>query len=379
MDRDRYFPEQAPQRIPKRAEPSERADRSRRADALRTWPGLTLLVAACIVFLAGPMPASADPGPDPGDQDRSSVARGSSQGSSSGSSGSAGRTSVSRGSGGGGGAARTRPGGGGGSGRTSVHRPPRSGPGPRPGYYPRYFRGHYPYFGFSYFRYPYYLGFRHYPYGYYGHPGVAWYDYQAYASMGGIDLNVRPKKAEVYVDGQRIGRVGRFDGYPSALWLEEGTYELVIYRPGYRTLHETVKVFAGVVIDFDQHMVPGEATPPEELVPPPAAPPPERVAEEGTSRPGEVPPPPREMDLRHEPARLYLTIEPRDASVYLDGRFLGTGDELADLRSGLMVNPGEHQLSVVRPSFESEELTVDVAAGEDLELAVRLRQTDGAR
>lgn len=372
MYSDRPVPEQAPKRILKRAE----ASRWSRA-------GIAFVISCLIVFLAGPMPASADPGLDPDDQGRASVTRGSSGSSSSGSSGSAGRTSVSRGSGGGGGAARTRPGGGGGSGRTTVHRSPRSSSGHRPGYHPRYFRGHYPHFGFSYFRYPFYLGFRHYPYSYYGYPGVVWYDYQAYASMGGIDLNVRPKKAQVYIDGQRIGRVGRFDGYPSALWLEEGTYELVIYHPGYRTVHETVKVFSGVVIDFDHHMVPGESTPPEELVPPPTAPPPEQVAE--GLRPQEVAPrdgretAPREMDLRHEPARLYLTIEPRDASVYLDGRFLGTGDELADLRSGLMVNPGEHQLSVVRPTFESEELTVDVAAGEDLELAVRLRKSDGAR
>lgn len=373
-----YNDRRVPKQTPKRAEASR---------CTRTGGGLPAAVCTAffilflVAFLAGPMPASADPGPAPGDQDRASVARGSSGSSSGGSSGSQGRTSVSRGSGGGGGAARTRPGGGGGSGgRTTVNRPPRSGSGHRAGYFPRHFHGYYPYFGFSYFRYPYYLGFRHYPFGSYGYPGVVWYDYQAYGSMGGIDLNVRPKKAQVYVDGQRIGRVGRFDGYPSALWLEEGTYELVIYHPGYRTLHETVKVFSGVVIDFDYQMVPGEATPPEELVPPPTVPP-EQVAEgeASGSRAGPEDVPRREMDLRHEPARLYLTVEPRDASVYLDGRFLGTGDELADLRSGLMVNPGEHQLSVVRPTFESEELTVDVAAGEDLELAVRLRRTDGAR
>lgn len=367
-------------RVPKRI--LKKAEVSRCAPAPLAVACTAFFILLLVAFLAEPMPASADPGPGPGDQDRASVARGSSGSSSGGSSGSQGRTSVSRGSGGGGGAARTRPGGGGGSGgRTTVNRPPRSGSGHRPGYFPRHFHGHYPYFGFSYFRYPYYLGFRHYPFGYYGYPGVVWYDYQAYASMGGIDLNVRPKKADVYIDGQRIGRVGRFDGYPSALWLEEGTYELVIYHPGYRTLHETVKVFAGVVIDFDAQMVPGEATPPEELVPPPTMPP-EQVAEGEASGSRAGPPedlPRREMDLRHEPARLYLTVEPRDASVYLDGRFLGTGDELADLRSGLMVNPGEHQLSVVRPTFESEELTVDVAAGEDLELAVRLRKTGGAR
>lgn len=340
-----------------------------------------LLGAACLIFLAGPMPANASPDPhsDLDTQDRTSVSR--SGGSSSG--GSQGRSSVSRGSGGGGRATATRPSGGsGGSGRTPVHRPPstsRPPSGGHGGYYHGYYgyRGyysHFPYFGFSYFRFPYYLGLAYSPYAY-RYPGPVWYDYQASPAFGGLDLNIKPKKAEVYVDGQRIGKVGRFDGYPGVLWLEEGTYDLVVYHPEHQTLHQKVKVFAGVVIDVDERMVEGIAIPPEEIVPPPAEQTPaERSAraappdgpESGRVRGGEV-------DLSHQPARLYLTIEPQDASVYLDGRFLGTGGELADLRSGLMVNPGEHRLAVVRPSYDSEELTVDVAAGEDVELAVRLR------
>jgi len=332
-----------------------------------------LLGAACLVFLAGSLPASASPHTSADGQGRANATRGG--GSSSG--GSAGRSSVSRGSGGGG-ASATRPSGSdGGSGRTQVHRPPTSSrpPSGHGGHYPGYYGyrgyGYYP-FGFSFFRYPYYLGFGHYPYGY-GHYGPVWYDYPASASLGGLDLNVKPKKAQVFVDGQRIGRVGRFDGYPGLLWLEEGTYDLVIYHPGYRTLHQTVKVFAGVVIDLDERMVAGEAIPPEDIVPPPSQmPPPDRSARSGPEDPERG-----EVDLSHEPARLHLTVEPRDASVYLDGRFLGTGDELAELRSGLMVNPGEHRLAVVRPSYDSEELMVDVAAGEDVELAVRLQQGGG--
>jgi len=308
-----------------------------------------------------------------GQQGRAGATRGSSGGGAtatrSGGSSSGGRGTASRGTSGGS-AGRARPGGGGGSGRVTVHRPPRTGGGHFRGrfFFPRYHH----YFGFSFFRYPYYYGY-YIPSYYHGYPRVLWYDYPASASLGGLDLNIKPKKAEVYIDGQRIGRVGRFDGYPSVLWLEEGTYDLVVYHPEHQTLHQTVKVFAGLVIDIDERLVPGVPTPPEEIVPPPA-PAPAYDEEERVARGREqAPPPARELDLRHQPARLHLTIEPRDASVYLDGRFLGTGDELADLRSGLMVNAGEHQLSVVRPSYESEELTVDVAAGEDLELAIRLR------
>lgn len=356
-----------------------------------------VVAAVCTFFLAGPQPSWADPAASPtaGDHGRASVSRGSSHSGSSG-----GRASVSRSSGGGGRAAATRPSGGsGGGGRTAVHRP--SGSSSRRGHG---FHGHfgfngrafYPFFdfGFGFYRYPYYLAYG-YPYGYpygspygpygYGYAGPRWYDYPASPSLGGVDLNIKPKKAQVYIDGQLIGKVGRFDGYPGVLWLEEGTYDLVIYEPGYQTLHQTVKVFPGAVIHLDQRMAEGVATPPEEIVPPPTAPasspapasgPSRRLAAvEPRSAPRDVP---RDMDLRHDPGRIHLTVEPSDASVYLDGRFLGTGAELESLQAGLMVNPGDHLLSVVRPSFESEELTLEVAAGQDLEMVVQLRPSRGS-
>ena len=73
--------------------------------------------------------------------------------------------------------------------------------------------------------------------------------------------------------------------------------------------------------------------------------------------------------------RLRLEVEPDDASVYLDGRFVGTAEELAMMRSGLPVSPGEHTLSIVRPGRRAEERTFTVDAGEDFELEVEL-ETD---
>lgn len=290
---------------------------------------------------------------------------------------SGGRTTASRG---GGGAARARAGAGGG-GRTSAHRSPRRSGGHRVHIHHRGHHYHFPHsLGFGYYGYPYYLSSHHYrPYGYYG---PVWHDYRFSEDFGGLDLNVKPKKAEVYVDGQRIGKVGAFDGYPSMLWLEKGVHDVVIYRPGHQTWHDQVNVLPGVVIDVDLRLEKGEATPPEEIVPPPTrrvpaagseAPRYEERSPERESRDGDGR---RSIDLRNEPARLYLAVQPADASVYLDGRFLGTGDELASLRHGLMVNPGAHRVSVVRPSFESQEMDVDVAPGEDVDLVVRLERKD---
>jgi hypothetical protein len=71
--------------------------------------------------------------------------------------------------------------------------------------------------------------------------------------------------------------------------------------------------------------------------------------------------------------RLHLAVEPHDASVYLDGRFLGTGDDVARMSSGLLVDPGQHTLSVVRPGRHAEEQHFDVKAGQQIDLKIDLR------
>jgi hypothetical protein len=80
----------------------------------------------------------------------------------------------------------------------------------------------------------------------------------------------------------------------------------------------------------------------------------------------------RSLDVRGEPGRVRLAVEPGDASIYLDGRFIGTGDDLAKLHSGLLVDAGEHRLAVVRPGRRSEEREFRVAAGQEVELEIEL-------
>jgi hypothetical protein len=214
-------------------------------------------------------------------------------------------------------------------------------------------------FHYGYFGYPFYYSGHYgpYPYGYY--PRVAWYDYRYSENFGAVDLNVRPKKAEVYLNGQRIGQAGDFDGFPSELWLEEGSYDLVFYRPGYETLHRRVTIYPGLVIDLDEDMRPGEAVAPEEILPPPEA----EAGEDGVA-----------TRIGTEPGRLHFAIEPVEASIYLDGRFLGTASELSALRAGLMVSPGKHLLAVVYPGFHQREVELEVGAGEDLDVDLDLER-----
>ena len=83
---------------------------------------------------------------------------------------------------------------------------------------------------------------------------------------------------------------------------------------------------------------------------------------------------PRDRYRRGSPVRLRLQVTPTDASVYLDGRFVGTGGELARLRSGLIVDAGVHHLEVVRPDYGAEQTTVELQEGEEVTIRVELNR-----
>ena len=246
-----------------------------------------------------------------------------------------------------------------------TYRPSPNRPSHRPGYptyhydpfyyYPyRYGRySYYPYFGFYGFHHPYSYG---YGYGY----GPGYRTGPRYGdAMGGLDLNVKPRKAEVYIDGTPVGPVDRYDGFPSYLWLEPGAYELAFYLEGYETLTRQYSIYPGVVVDVKEHLTPGVAVLP-------AAPELEAMSYQEAEAGGGAP--------SDGVGRLQLSIRPGDAAVYLDGHFLGTGEELLQLSAGLMVEPGDHVLELVRPGYVTEQVPLSVPAGERIEIDLTLRQ-----
>lgn len=79
---------------------------------------------------------------------------------------------------------------------------------------------------------------------------------------GGLDLNVKPKKAEVWVDGEFVGTVGEFDGYPAYLWLPAGEHTVTIYRGGYESWERDVAIRPGAVIQVKHKLPEGASLPP---------------------------------------------------------------------------------------------------------------------
>jgi hypothetical protein len=65
------------------------------------------------------------------------------------------------------------------------------------------------------------------------------------------------------------------------------------------------------------------------------------------------------------------------ASVYLDGDFLGTAEQLSALVEPLAVSPGSHFLQLVAPGFEPHEERFEVAEGEVAEVLATLEPDGG--
>ncbi|HVS63146.1 MAG TPA: PEGA domain-containing protein [Thermoanaerobaculia bacterium] len=232
------------------------------------------------------------------------------------------------------------------------------------------------------------------------YPAYAYYDgyyggYGAYyrPDSGALDLDIRPEKASIYLDGELIGVADNYDGWPRYLWLREGTYRLVAYKEGYETLAREVRIRPGEIISLKDRMQPGVSKSPEELFAqaertrPPAArraPADDRrdrqrepsrapdVPERDWRQRERTPSPPIAPDQRSDPARLRLFVGPADAVVYLDGRLLGSGEELSRLHSDLIVDPGTHRIEVIRPGYETYSVELELTAGEDRELRAEL-------
>jgi PEGA domain-containing protein len=69
-----------------------------------------------------------------------------------------------------------------------------------------------------------------------------------------------------------------------------------------------------------------------------------------------------------ERGTLRLAVSPTDASIYVDGTFRGTGDDLRRLS----LPEGRHRIEVVRPGYRTVERDVEVQAGETEEVDVDL-------
>jgi hypothetical protein len=196
-----------------------------------------------------------------------------------------------------------------------------------------------------------------------------------------VETAVRPKKAQVLLDGEPIGQARDFNGTWDTLELDPGRHLLAFEARGYMTLEVGLEAQAGRAYRIAYALREGEGKDPRSSAVPPApmpdvrpAPPAETPSPRATA--GE-PPPRGEAGLSR--GLLKIRVAPADAAVYLDGEFLGRGDELARLHGAIPVASGAHRVEVVRPGFKSREERVIVGDGpQPAEVRIDLEKEGGS-
>ena len=116
------------------------------------------------------------------------------------------------------------------------------------------------YYAYNYPRRYYPYGYGSFGLGYFYYDPYSWYPYDNYNyrfrgygygyPTGELRLQVRPRHAEVFVDGYFAGRVDDFDGFVQSLTLEEGPYSIELVAPGYEPLIFNVRIQPGRKITY---------------------------------------------------------------------------------------------------------------------------------
>jgi len=265
-------------------------------------------------------------------------------------------------------------------------------------------------------------------YPYYGYAG---YYPGAYGYRDGqwcaVKTDIKPDEARAYLDGKYIGTADDFDGWPDKLYLRPGHYRLEFRLSGYEPKVVQIDARAGATLKLDDHLRRGGSAVSAQPDPPKmegnvqryfgkrrdrdvAAPytrdrdaesyadhdwdSPESVDRDrdrdtqdrdadrqpattddgwrsGDRRPADATVSAR-AESRRDRSRLKISVEPSDAVVYVDDRFVGSADEVSSMDRGIVVAPGKHTITVSRPGFrdKSRDVTVEAGRTETLEISL---------
>jgi hypothetical protein len=213
------------------------------------------------------------------------------------------------------------------------------------------------------------------------------------SDLAAVNTDVTPEHARVVLNGEVIGVADDFDGYPGYLYLKPGHYTIEFTLKGYRTEKMEIDAQAGryFPMSFKLERVPGEKPAPwydrPEGLPVGRVFGPKGTAPSPVPKPG--PDPSLRLESRERPretapagrsvtgAALDLRVTPPNAAIYIDGKCIGTGEELGRLERGLAVAPGKHRVEVVAPGRTSKNIDVDVPEGQRQQVVVDLEGSSG--
>lgn len=248
----------------------------------------------------------------------------------------------------------------------------------RPYYYRPYFYGGY----FSPFYSPFYSGFYTGWYPFYAqYPRFPGYYYgPAWASAR---IDVKPREAQVYIDGYFVGVVDQFDGVFQRLDVPAGEHEIAVYLQGYRTYRQKTLFRPGEGYTFKAILEPIAAGAPAEPAPQPSSTgaDPYRDPRDPYSQPrdpGRTQPPsdrPGERrDDRMPDSRdfgtLNIRVQPGDAVVIIDGERWDSPE--GGSRLIVQLSGGSHRVEVRKDGFKPYTSTIQIRPGETQSLNISL-------
>ena len=229
------------------------------------------------------------------------------------------------------------------------------------------------------------------PYGYAYHP---------IAPDSSVRLDVKPKEAEVYVDGYYAGVVDDFDGTFQRLRVEPGEHEIELWLDGYRTVKQKVYLTPDNTFKIKYQMerlAAGEAPEPKPQPPQPQGgyQPPDggyqpRMQPPMPPPPGSGPttrrvPPPQQMPPQQQPTRgsraaaraTRPTARSRSRCSRVTPRCRSTANRGAG-RAGqdrliVEVAEGSHTVEIRKAGYRTYVTQVDVHRGQTTPLNVSLR------
>jgi hypothetical protein len=182
-------------------------------------------------------------------------------------------------------------------------------------------------------------------------------------SAGSARIHVKPRNAEVYVDGYLAGTVDQFDGFFQRLEVPAGEHELTLYLDGYRTVRQKVFFPPETALDIKYALQPLTSGEPHEARP---------QAPADGDHPAGPPPPPASVES-HGPSNfgaLAIRVQPAGATVVIDGQewtaLQSDGPMVIELREG------SHEIEVKSEGFSTFRKNVRVRAGETVSLNVSL-------
>lgn len=140
----------------------------------------------------------------------------------------------------------------------------------------------------------------------------------------------------VWVDGEYVGYLKELTGSKKVMLLP-GQHTIVIRQDGYKDFTEQVTMRAGE----------------------------EQVVSVAMEKAIAIPP-------SHETSTVKIAANPSRAAVFVDGMFIGHVGEFKGWGRGMLVEPGEHRITIALPGYDTFEAQINPQADQKVEIKTEL-------